>query len=103
MLQFKIIGLSETWLKEYNKDIYNVDDYVGVHKIRQNRNGGGVSFYVHNSVSFLQRTDLDSKDYNVYESLFIEIPNFYTNKRGGVLVGIMYRSPNLNSLGKTPC
>ena len=46
---FSIIVISETWLKSYNKYIYELEDYNSVHTIRDNdMKGGGTSIYINN-------------------------------------------------------
>ena len=44
--EFPIIGISETWLKDHNKDLYGLTDYNAEHNIRPNRTGGGVSMFI---------------------------------------------------------
>ena len=39
---FTFIGLSETWVKEYNKDLHGIPGYIGEHSYRNKRIGGGV-------------------------------------------------------------
>ena len=41
--KFTAIGISESWLKEYNVDRHVLDGYKAVHKYRPLRSGGGVS------------------------------------------------------------
>ena len=38
----KFIELSETWLNESNKLLYNLHGYNSIHKTRMNKPGGGV-------------------------------------------------------------
>ena len=38
---FSIISISETWLKQYNKDNYNLKGYSHDSKIRPKKSGGG--------------------------------------------------------------
>ena len=55
---FTIIGISESWFKEYNVDRYGIEGYNGVHTFRPIRSGGGVSIFVQNSIEYFVRTDL---------------------------------------------
>lgn len=41
-----IIVLSETWFKESETFLYDIDGYTAVHSCRGGRRGGGVSIYV---------------------------------------------------------
>ena len=49
--KFNIIVITETWLHDFNKDLYNIDTYNCTHVIRKNKSiknlniGGGVSIY----------------------------------------------------------
>jgi len=47
---FTAIGLSETWLKEYNADRYVLEGYRAIHNYRPLRSGGGVSILVQDSL-----------------------------------------------------
>ena len=51
---FDIIGLSETWLTETNKDIYHMDGYNHVPLVRPDRIHGGL--LVHSSPDLLPNT-----------------------------------------------
>jgi len=91
---FKIIGLSETWLKPSNHELYNFDGYHSLHKTRINRNGGGVSLLVDNSVKYVERNDFACLIEDVAESVFIEIDKtvFKTEKK--LIIGEIYKPPN---------
>ena len=69
--KFSIIGLSETWFKEHNKELYGLNGYNGVHNIRNSWIGGGVSLYIKESIEYCQRDDLCQQD-DLIESIFIE-------------------------------
>jgi hypothetical protein len=55
---FTVIGLSETWLTDNNKDLYHMPGYNSLHECRQNKRGGGVSLFIHGSAEYTVRTDL---------------------------------------------
>ena len=61
-LKFSVFSITESWLKDYNKDVYNLVGYEHICKIRKNRPGGGVSIYIKNSIK-----------YNIRENLFIDV------------------------------
>ena len=49
IFNFSIIVISETWLKSYNKDIYELEYYNSVHTLRDNDIKGVVtSIYIKN-------------------------------------------------------
>ena len=91
--QFKIIALSESWLKDHNFDLYNLKNYNAEHKCRPLRGGGGVSLYIHESQEYFLRDDICVNN-NILESLFIEIPQNQTSKMQNVIVGVVYRPPD---------
>ena len=88
-VNFDIIGISETWLNETNKDIYNLNGYNHVPLVRQDRIHGGVSLFISASISnrILNEISIINKD---IECFFIEI------ELNGVRIhiGIIYRTPD---------
>ena len=49
---FSVICFSETWLHELGNILYELPNYTSIHQVRHDRNGGGVSIYIPNSLSF---------------------------------------------------
>lgn len=91
---FSIIALTETWLTDNNKTLYDIPNYNSVHSTRVDRRGGGVSLYIDSTLHFKQRIDLNVNNKDI-ESLFIEIlPTENTIKP--MIVGVIYRPPNTN-------
>ena len=85
--KFDIIGLSETWLKESEADLYDIPGYNHVTMPRVYAERSGVSLYVKNIFSYEVRKDLSFR--NEYcECLFIEIADVRP-----VLIAIVYRRP----------
>ena len=41
-----VFSITESWLKDYNKDVYNLEGYEHIYKIRKNRPGGEFLFTV---------------------------------------------------------
>ena len=88
---FSVICFSETWLDDTdNNSLYELPNYISKHQIRDDRKGGGVSFYIHNSLSFrvLPNLCINSTD---IESLSIEISS---NDQRNTLVNVLYRPPS---------
>lgn len=85
---FSVIGISETWHTDLTKDSFEIDNYVSLHRVRQDRRGGGVSFYISSTLSFKERTDLALQVDDV-EFIFIEI----LVQRKKIIVGLIYRAP----------
>ena len=70
---FSVICFSETWLDDTDSNsLYELPNYISKHQIRDDRKWGGVSFYIHNLLSFrvLPNLCINSTD---IESLSIEI------------------------------
>ena len=94
--KFKIIGLSETWLKDYNKEQYNIHGYNSVHNVRTQQKGGGVALLVDKNIEYKLRTDICECLTDVAEIVFIEISKnvFQTSKN--LIIGELYKPPNTN-------
>lgn len=91
-VNFGIIGLVETWLKEKPVDYFLLDGYTMEHKNRNGKGGGGVCLYIKNDIKYKVRDDLAKINHpaNV-ESLFIEIER---PKSKNIVVGVLYRPPD---------
>ena len=93
--KFKFIGVSETWLNNNNSHLYSIDGYTNVHQVRNDKRGGGVSLFIDQDVKYKERFDLNEVMRDKTESVFIEVPKeeFQTKKK--LIIGEMYRPPNL--------
>ena len=69
---FTLIGITETWLRDDDCDLYNISNYKIVENHRQNRSGGGVDFFVYKHIEYSVRHDIEIFEQEC-ESLFIEI------------------------------
>ena len=85
-----VIGICESFLTEQSKCLANLENYQGYHKCRNMRLGGGVSLYLHDSVSFVKF--LDSLFVEDFESIALEIKY----KGNAMVVSEFYRPPNGN-------
>ena len=86
---FDIIGINETWLDESVDDSeISIPGYSIIRKDR-NRFGGGVCFYVKDTVQYCVKNDIG----NGVESIWLQIKN---NKKN-VLISTMYRPPSAGS------
>ena len=93
---FKILIFTETWLTKDNADMCKFQGYSAVHLLRPveqlfdfKEKGGGVSIFIHDTIQYKHRTDLDVI-LPFMECCFIET-NF-NNKR--YLIAGIYRIPN---------
>ena len=93
---FSIISISETWLKQYNKDNYNLKGYSHVSKIRPKKSGGGTSIFVRSDISFKIKENI-SVDLSGVDSIAIEIHKDELNSTKNVIVLALYRPPNVNA------
>lgn len=86
---FPVIALSESWLTEDTKDLFNVPNYKSPNYIRTNRIGGGVSLFVNAQYDFNLREELSLK-FKVadIECLFVELSDVFYGKK--VIVGVIY-------------
>ena len=55
--KFKVIALTETWLKEWHTS-YTIPNYNFEQEFRHKMRGGGVALYLHNSLQYTLRDDL---------------------------------------------
>ena len=92
--KFCCIGLSETWLKESNKDLYNIEGYSSIHNVRSDNRGGGVSLFVTQDIKYNVRNDLSDMIEDVCEAVFIEVPSTEICSHKKVIVGEIYRPPH---------
>ena len=87
---FSVICFSETWLDEAGYFLYELPNCISKHQVRDDRKGGGVSVYIHNSLSFKVLSNLCINSVDI-ESLSIELS--LDNKRS-TFVNVLYRPPN---------
>ena len=89
---FTIIGFSETWLQEFNCNLYGLNGYTIVERHRSTP-GGGVAVCISDDVNFMERQDLELFDENM-ESVFVEINKSQVQSFKDIIVGVIYRPPN---------
>ena len=89
---FLALGLTETWLKPHNADIYALPGYKFISCSRPTKLGGGVGIYINMHVQFNVIQDLTIMC-DVLESVFVEVvKRDVCNSR--MLIGCIYRPPN---------
>ena len=91
--KFTCIGLTETWLRDENCNLYCLNGYTLVEKHRVLRKGGGVGLLVKDAIPFQTRDDLLSTD-DDFESVFIGIDKTILNKCRIYVIGVINRPPN---------
>ena len=90
---FKVIALSETAINATSIN-YNIPNYSCEMNIRENRKGGGVSLYVHNTFQYKVRNDLQLG--GVVNSVFVELLKNTTNSKHNIICGCIYRPPSMS-------
>ena len=50
-IHFSVTGVTETWLIDNSRSIYNISDYSLIRSDRQSGRGGGVAMYISNLFS----------------------------------------------------
>ena len=80
------ILICESFLRDHNNHLYQINGYNFISKNRQNMNGGGVCMYVRNDIQFKMRDDLSLFYEGQFESLFIETTDNHTIIRSGFMV-----------------
>jgi hypothetical protein len=91
-LNFNIIALSETWLKDTNADCYGIPGYAHEYLTRGDKTGGGVSLFINENWTYTIRNDLNFNDNNI-EMLWVEINKDSANTPTNLIFGTMYRRP----------
>jgi hypothetical protein len=91
-IQFHTISLTETWLKEHNKDLYEIEGYTHEPQLREGKDGGGVSIYVKNNINYKIRSDLNVTSHD-YQFLWLELDKSDTNTEKNIIIGVIYRRP----------
>ena len=87
--RFDIIGLTETWLNESNKNFYNFWGYTHAPLVRPDRIHGGISLYISTDLFYKVIPEISMTNRDI-ECLLVEVD---LNGRK-VNVGALYRTPN---------
>ena len=90
---FKIIALTENWLKPHNQSLFSMSGYKSEHRVRPSRGGGGVSLLIHEDMEYFVRNDLCTQS-KFAESLFVQIDKSFIGKKQDAIVGVIYRPPD---------
>ena len=84
--RFSVIGLTEERPNPSTIDAYGIDGYNHIGITRSNQNGGGVSIFTSNEISYSELTEFTKVQENI-ECLFLKI-NF---KDIIYIIGVVYR------------
>jgi len=92
-VKFSVIGLTETWLKPENYDLFDLDGYNHMSQCQIGRSGGGVSLFLNKNWNYFVRNDLSLNEDHV-ECMFVEVSKNVINSAKDMIIGIVYRPPN---------
>ena len=90
--EFTLLGVTETWINDMNCDYFSMPAYHFIENHRSDRSGGGVGIFLRRNCDFCIRDDLVVFN-NLFESVFIEIPNNMFNTGNNIIVDVIYRPP----------
>ena len=88
---FHVIAVSETWATEINSYFLQITGYNCLMKCRAERRGGGVALYIHDSLIYRERSDLNAHANQNFECVFADISHI---SFGTKVAGAIYRPPN---------
>ena len=92
-IAFKIIGISQTWLKPFHTN-YIIPNYNIGKDIRVNNRGCGISLYIHGSLQYKLRNDLKiGNDPETINSVFVEVDKNTTDTKRNLIIRCIYRPP----------
>ena len=94
-IKFSFIVLSEIWGDSNDAMLNVIPGYSHIYDIRESRNGGGVSIYVVDCINYKKRLDL-KLDKSYFESYFIEIDKNVFKLKSNVIIGALYKPPNVS-------
>ena len=93
---FKVLCVTETWFLDRNseKSLYQPPQCIAIHQNRspshKSGRGGGISMYIHDSLNFKSRRDLDINTKTV-ESLSIAL---ISKNSKNTILSTIYRPPD---------
>ena len=92
-LLYKIIALSETAINSSHTS-YTILSYNCEMNYRSKRKGGGVSLYIHSTLQYKLRNELQLG--GEVNSVFVELFKHTTNTKYNVICGCVYRPPSMS-------
>ena len=90
-IQWDIICLSETWLKNDIIKYYELENYNVFASCRTTGEGGGTAIYVNVKHHVIERKDLESTE---FEANFVQVKLNCDNITRSIIIGEMYRPPS---------
>lgn len=87
-IEFHLIVICETWIKDYMKSIYNLPGYNSIFSCRESRLGGGLVVFIKENIKF------DLIEVKNTEVFSIDLELLINNEK--ILVTALYRPPDTN-------
>ena len=56
--EFALLGVTETWLRDDDWALFDIQEYNMVQKHRLNQSGGGIAIYIKDPMEYVVRNDL---------------------------------------------
>ena len=89
-INFSVIAITETFLKEMNADLYGIAGYEHVFRCRSNKKQGGTSLFVKDNFTIKERRDLEINNDDI-ESQILEIEKSDLAQGKNIVIGVIYR------------
>ena len=93
-VDWSAICISETWLKKDVENLFELDNYLLYASSRENSQGGGTAIYVNKRIESKRRNGLEGV---LAESTFVEISLKKNKIANTMIIGQVYKPPNLNN------
>ena len=90
-VDWSVICISETWLKEELVQYFNLKCYNLVATCRSREEGGGTAIYVKKQLDYIRRSDLES---DIFETTIIELEPLQ-NQGKNIIIGEIYKPPHI--------
>ena len=93
--EFKVIGLSETWMSDENGDCYDnfyLNGYIVYYANRKLKKGGGTALFVKDTLQHKCVKELTYSIENCFDVVTVEIKE---NRSTNIYVSCLYRPPNV--------
>ena len=94
-IQFSIICLTETWLKEETLELYELPEYKSIHLTIPYRKEEQ-SLYVHTNYDYVEKPNMNIMT-ELIECRFVEVMSQTRKEKRAILAGIVYIPPNTSS------
>ena len=88
------MGITESWLKPNNVNDYTPKGYSHEYNIRLSRNGGGVSLFISDKLTYKTREDLKLETSSESNLVAIEIDIHSVGSNKAIIVVLIYRPPS---------